>query len=104
MQTKCCCIPRESGRGSRGRMKRRREASLEEGALGRVLGEAERALVGEHGLALASHGAQELGVRGMEEVVVGQGTGERFDLLKRGGRACDVSQCDGAVESYDGGV
>jgi hypothetical protein len=53
-------------------MKRRREASLEEGALGRVLGEAERALVGEHGLALASHGAHELGVRGVEEVVVGQ--------------------------------
>lgn len=72
---------------------------VREGPFGRVAGEAERALVGDPGLAGATEIAQRLRAGGVEQVVARQRAGQGIELGQCHGRAGDLAQRDRPVQA-----
>jgi hypothetical protein len=76
-----------------------RRGVVREGPFGRVAGEAERALVGDPGLAGATEIAQRLRAGGVEQVVARQRAGQGIELGQCHGRAGDLAQRDRPVQA-----
>ena len=70
---------------------------FEQGALGRVGGQAERLLVGAARVGFAADVAHQLGPGRMEQVIAAELLGERVDLGERGGGPEYFGEGDGTV-------
>ena len=74
-------------------------AALEEFSLGRVLGAANRLLIGEHGFGFSTDASEQVRANGVEEVVIPQG--QALDDDERRRRPLDLGHRHRAVQCHD---